>query len=171
MASVALRTVPACSSLIWGACEDTKSRAAEGSPAPTPSPAAPQPEPRSPSVQEHMAEHFTSAAKMRDAVIQGDLASLRTQAQWMAEHVLSASLPERWKPHVTALQTAAKDARDAGDIAVAARAVPRRPGLAGAVMRRSEVRALPWAPLPRRAVARGYTCSVTNGPPSACGKR
>jgi mono/diheme cytochrome c family protein len=70
-----------------------------------------------------MRDHFNHGAKMRDAVIAGDLQALRKDAQWMAEHELSMSLPETWRPYVRSMQDAAKKALDAQDIAAAGAAV------------------------------------------------
>jgi cytochrome c2 len=77
----------------------------------------------SPSVPKHMAEHFTRGAKMRDAVVAGDLAALKKDAQWMAEHELTGELPATWKPKVMEMQDAAKRALDATNIEGAAAAV------------------------------------------------
>ncbi|HVY31977.1 MAG TPA: hypothetical protein VHB79_35825 [Polyangiaceae bacterium] len=76
-----------------------------------------------PGVAEHMRDHFSHAVKMRDAVIANDLPALRKDAQWMAEHELTSTLPATWQPHVKRLQEAAKKALDAQDLATASAAV------------------------------------------------
>jgi cytochrome c553 len=78
-----------------------------------------------------MKDHFTRGVKMRDAVIAGDLESLRKDAQWMAEHELSSNLPDAWQPHVKRMQNAAKQALDAPDLARAASAVAEVAGACG----------------------------------------
>lgn len=116
--------------LVAAACEE-KPAPAPAPPAASAEPAAPASAPAAvpsaelatPSVAEHMKEHFTRGAKMRDAVIAGDLAALRRDAQWMAEHQLSQSFPDAWKPHVERFQSAAKKALDAQKIDAAAEAV------------------------------------------------
>jgi hypothetical protein len=85
-----------------------------------------------PSVAEHMKEHFTRGAKMRDAVIAGDLEALRKDAQWMAEHEISANFPDAWRPHVDRLQKAAKKALDARELPIAAEAVAETAAACGA---------------------------------------
>jgi mono/diheme cytochrome c family protein len=85
-----------------------------------------------PGVAEHMRDHFSHAVKMRDAVIAGDLPALRKDAQWMAEHEISKTLPETWRPHVTRLHDAAKKALDAQDITAAGAAVAETAAACGA---------------------------------------
>jgi mono/diheme cytochrome c family protein len=70
-----------------------------------------------------MAEHFVKAAAMKSAVIRGDLEALGQDADWMASHELSANLPESWRPHLQAMQTAAQYAKEAKDATAAARAL------------------------------------------------
>lgn len=114
-----------------GACDKppqpgAQSGATTSSAKPAASPAkAPQPsgEAESPSVPKRMAEHFTRGAKMRDAVIAGDLAALKKDAQWMAEKELTGEMPDTWKPKMTDMQDAAKRALDATKIEEAAVAV------------------------------------------------
>jgi mono/diheme cytochrome c family protein len=83
----------------------------------------PAAETATPSLPEHMKEHFTRGVKIRDAVIAGDLAATKKDAQWMAEHELSASFPDAWKPHVTNFQDAAKKLLDSKELDSAADAV------------------------------------------------
>jgi hypothetical protein len=118
-----------------GACERSKSTptapaeqpAAASAPAPAASEAV-----ATPGVAEHMKAHFMRAAGMRDAVIAGDLEALRKDAQWMAEHELSAKLPDTWRPHVERMQSAAKKALDARELPVAAQAVAETAAACGA---------------------------------------
>jgi hypothetical protein len=88
-------------------------------------PASPLSEQKSatPTLPKHMQEHFTRGVRIRDAVIAGDLAATKKDAQWMAEHELSADFPDNWKPHVTRFQDAAKLVLDADKIDTAATAV------------------------------------------------
>lgn len=74
-----------------------------------------------PSVAKHMKDHFTRGSEIRNAVIAGELATAKKHAQWMAEHQLSEDLPDDWKPHVIALQDAAKQVLDATDLDAAAK--------------------------------------------------
>jgi mono/diheme cytochrome c family protein len=112
--------------LVAAACEDKRASPPAAPPEPalpgaTPA-AAPYAERSTPSLATHMHEHFTGGAKMRDAVIAGDLAALKRDAQWMAEHELSKTFPADWKPHVESFQDAAKKALDARDLDAAANA-------------------------------------------------
>lgn len=70
-----------------------------------------------------MKEHFTQALRARDALVRGDLAAMKRSAAWLADHRLSETLPDTWRPHVGDMQNAAKLAQQAGDVAVAADAV------------------------------------------------
>jgi mono/diheme cytochrome c family protein len=111
--------------------------ACEEKPAPSPAPpTAPEPaavqpaastlpaeQSATPTLPKHMQEHFTRAVKIRDGVIAGDLAATKKDAQWMAEHQISASFPDAWKPHVTNFQDAAKKVLDADKLDAAAEAV------------------------------------------------
>lgn len=119
-------------------CAILPAAACEEKPAPPPAPATPAttaasakppasavPEEKSatPTLPKHMQEHFTRGLKIRDAVIAGDLAATKKDAQWMAEHELTAEFPENWKPHVTRFQDAAKLVLDADKIETASTAV------------------------------------------------
>jgi len=79
-----------------------------------------QDETLTPSLAKHMQDHFTRGARIRDAVIAGDLETAKQHAQWMAEHQVSEDFPESWQPHVRTLQDAAKGVLDAQNIATAA---------------------------------------------------
>lgn len=84
-----------------------------------------------PGVAKHMAEHFKSGVKMRDAVIAGDLAALKKDAQWMAEHDLAGEMPDTWKSRVSSMQDAAKGALDAKTVQDGAEAVAAMAGACG----------------------------------------
>jgi mono/diheme cytochrome c family protein len=110
------------SSVTLLACEksEKQSEGAAVMPAKSATPAAGEHEVATPSVAKHMQDHFTRGAKMRDAIIAGDLEAAKKDAQWMAEHQVSDDLPDNWKPHVKVLKDAAKQTLDAQDIAAAA---------------------------------------------------
>jgi mono/diheme cytochrome c family protein len=82
-----------------------------------------RPENATPTVATHMQDHFTQASAVRDAVIAGDLDQLRPSARWLAEHVVSDTLPETWTPHVAAMQQAASKAAAAETAGAAAASV------------------------------------------------
>ena len=98
--------------------------------APT-APAAPATESATPTLDKRMAEHFTKAAAMKTAVIHGDVATLKKEADWMAKHELSG-VPESWRPHMQAMHTAAQHAVDAKNLESAAQAVAEMGGACGA---------------------------------------
>lgn len=81
------------------------------------------PEAATPTVAEHMRDHFTQAIRARDAIIRGDLAAMKEPAGWLADHKVSETLPDTWKPHVGDMQNAARLAVQANDLAVAADAI------------------------------------------------
>lgn len=81
------------------------------------------PERATPTVAEHMKDHFTQAIRARDAIVRGDLAGMKEPARWLADHKLSETLPDAWKPHVADMQNAARLALQANDVAVAADAI------------------------------------------------
>lgn len=96
----------------------------------TPAPATPErptpslvPEGVTPTVAEHMKDHFTQAIRARDAIIRGDLAAMKEPATWLAEHKIAETLPGTWTPHVGDMQNAARLALQANDLAAAADAV------------------------------------------------
>ncbi len=84
--------------------------------------AAPASGSTTPTVQKRMTEHFTKAAAMKNAVIHGDVATLKKEADWMAKHELPQA-PESWRSHMQAMHTAAQHAADAKDLPSAAQAV------------------------------------------------
>jgi len=73
-----------------------------------------------PTVPVHMQEHFSKAADMQKAVVNGDLVGFKAAAAWMAEHQVSATMPPAWSTGAAAMQTAAHVARDAADLSAAA---------------------------------------------------
>ncbi len=93
--------------------------------------AAPATESATPTLPKHMAAHFTKGAAMQTAVIHGDLAGLKTEAKWMAEHELT-SVSEQWRPYMQAMQSAAQHAVDAKDMAGAAHATAEMGDACGA---------------------------------------
>lgn len=91
-------------------------------------PATPQPATRAealqtPTVHAHMAEHYAQADRMKRSVINGDLATYRQAATWLAEHELSSTAPEPWRERARVMQDAAKGGRDAQNVAEAATAL------------------------------------------------
>lgn len=76
-----------------------------------------------PTVAEHMKDHFTQALRVRDALIRGDLAATKVPAGWLADHKVSDTLPDLWKPHVGDMQNAARLVVQANDLAAAADAL------------------------------------------------
>lgn len=78
---------------------------------------------QSPAVAVRMAEHFASAAAMRDALMRGDLERLRASAATLSDRDLSANVSDAWKPHLEAMRVAAKGARDAASLEAGAQAL------------------------------------------------
>lgn len=70
-----------------------------------------------------MKDHFTQALRARDALVRGDLATMKQSVAWLADHRLAETLPEAWRAEVRDMQNAAKLAQQANDVAVAADAV------------------------------------------------
>lgn len=112
---------------VHGACGPSGKPEAQGfTPGPaTPGPTTPSrvPQDATPTVAEHMKDHFTQAIRARDAIVRGDLAAMKEPAGWLAEHRVSETLPDTWKPHVGDMQNAARLAVQANDLAVAADAI------------------------------------------------
>jgi len=105
------------------ACQQTgDSPSAHAEPAAAASATPPGSASATPTLKAHMAEHFSRAASVRKAVIAGDLQAAKEDAEWMAKHEFSRSLPDSWRPHVQAMQAAAQRVVDATDTATAARA-------------------------------------------------
>ena len=82
-----------------------------------------KPSEATPTLPVHMQDHFTQAAKARDAIIAGDLTAMREPAKWLAEHEVSDTLPENWKPHVEDMQNAGELALQAETLDAAAIAI------------------------------------------------
>ncbi len=102
---------------------DKGTRGAASSAEPVPAaPAPPASESATPTLKKRMTEHFTKAAAMKNAVIHGDVATLKKEADWMAKHELSQA-PDNWRSHMQAMHTAAQHAVDAKDLDSAAQAV------------------------------------------------
>lgn len=111
----------ACAALLpAAACDQKPTPAPSSAPPAPPAPATAKPSASAlpaekgatPSVPEHMKDHFTHGEKIRNAIVLGDLATMKKDAQWMAEHELSKSFPETWKPHVTRFQNTTKQVLD-----------------------------------------------------------
>lgn len=111
---------------LFGAATSCDKRPASGAGSPQPASAAakapPATESATPTLPKHMGEHFSKGAAMKAAVIHGDLARVKTEAKWMAEHELT-SVSESWRPYMQAMQTAAQHAVDAKDMAGAGQAM------------------------------------------------
>lgn len=69
-----------------------------------------------------MAEHFTASAKMRSALVAGDLDGFRAAAGTLDKE-LSANLSDAWRPHLEAMRTASREARGAKTLDAAATAL------------------------------------------------
>jgi len=78
---------------------------------------------KTPTVPEHMKDHFTQSRRVYDAIVRGDLVAMRAPAEWLADHKISDTLPAPWKPHVGDMQNAARLALEASDIPGAADAL------------------------------------------------
>lgn len=83
--------------------------------------ASPQEKPVSPTA-DHMRVHFAKAIEAHDAVVRGDLASVRAPAEWLASHDASPELDKASASQIAAMRHAAKQAADAKDIDSAATA-------------------------------------------------
>ncbi len=70
-----------------------------------------------------MGEHFASSAKMRSALIAGDLEAFRAAAATLSDKELSENLSDAWKSNLDAMRAAAKRARDAKTIDAGAAAL------------------------------------------------
>jgi len=128
--------LPAVAALVLFGCEQkraetTPTSASASAAAPASAPAAPAtasaaPAASAPAVtptpEAKMAEHFSSSAAMRDALVKGDLEAFRAAASTLSDKELSANLSDTWKPHLEGMRTAAKSARDAKTIEAGAKA-------------------------------------------------
>ncbi|MEZ4385329.1 MAG: hypothetical protein R3A79_28640 [Nannocystaceae bacterium] len=63
-----------------------------------------------PVVETHppMARHFEEAARIRDAIIAGELEDIREPARWLAEGMSVIDYPEGWRSHVLRMQREAQ---------------------------------------------------------------
>ena len=61
-----------------------------------------------------MAEHFTHASALEQAVIDGDLEAVQTHAKWLVDELPAATLPATWQPQLARMQAAAAEAVAAG---------------------------------------------------------
>ncbi|UCG86678.1 MAG: hypothetical protein JSW71_22735, partial [Gemmatimonadota bacterium] len=68
---------------------------------------------------DHMERHFDEVEAVKAAIIAGDLAMAKQQAEWLANHEAVAGLPGDWEPYVAQMQAAAGDVADAADLAAA----------------------------------------------------
>lgn len=82
-----------------------------------------------------MAEHFVHAAALEQAVIDGDLEAVATQAKWIVDELPKDKLPEPWQPHLERMQSVAKRAAAAEDLAAAGVAAGELVGTCGACHR------------------------------------
>lgn len=102
-----------------------------------PEPAAQQEAP-SPTVGEHMGEHFSQVKKAQEAVIRGDLEGLKEPAGWLAEHEAAEGLDEN---HLAGMKELAQAAAAAADLEAAALAVGRMARSCGACHEAQSVQA------------------------------
>lgn len=112
------------------ACGDAPS-----APSPAPAPAAPAapaapvappapPNPAAdPALHQAMHKELLRAVAIREAVIAGELADTRTPARGLVETALP--VPDAWRPHVEAMQKAAREVQGAADMTAAAAATGR----------------------------------------------
>jgi cytochrome c556 len=71
-------------------------------------------------IADHMKDHFSRVALLRDAVIAGNLEGTREPAQWLARHPAPDEVPQEWVLFVTDMRVvagAAADARDLSEVA------------------------------------------------------
>ncbi|MCA9661287.1 MAG: hypothetical protein KC486_23310 [Myxococcales bacterium] len=96
--------------------------AAACSKAPEPAKADQEAEATPAPVQTHppMARHFEEAARIRDAIIAGELEDIREPARWLAEGMSVIDYPEGWRNHVLRMQQEAQALVAVQDIGVAA---------------------------------------------------
>lgn len=99
-------------------------------PPPTQAPAAATP---GPELHAQMHQDLLRAAAIREAVIAGELDDTRAPARWLVEQ--SLPVPDDWRPHVAAMQAAAREVLDASDIKTAAAATGRLARQCGACHR------------------------------------
>lgn len=103
-------------------------------------------------VAAHMAEHFSTAKAMQEAVIRGDLDDVQKAAKWMASHDREPALPERSASLVNAMQGLAKLASEATQMNAAASAAARMAATCGSCHASFDAKlAAPPKPAPKAA--------------------
>ena len=75
--------------------------------------------------QRHMDVHFQRVAEIEAALIRGDLEGARNGANYLADHVEVAGLPESGTPWLAAMRSEARAVGSAQDLAAAAAAASR----------------------------------------------
>lgn len=88
--------------------------------APDTTPSAPR---RTPTARAYMRTHFAQSEDMRRAVIGGDLAALHAAAEGVAKDEWTPNLRPDWRPHVSAVRSAARAAQGAPSLEVGAAAL------------------------------------------------
>ncbi len=81
--------------------------------------------PPSEQVKAHMAEHFHRASDLQRAVVNGDMAAIAADAEWIAEHSKMEGAPATWDSYLEEMNAAADVAKDAPDLYTAAKATAR----------------------------------------------
>lgn len=94
-------------------------------------PSSPRRAPAGQPAPSHMAEHFSTAKAMQEAVIRGDLDDARKAAKWMADHQTDAGIPASRASLVTAIKGLAQVAAEAPQLNVASSAVARMAATCG----------------------------------------
>jgi hypothetical protein len=84
-------------------------------------PAAPPQKQQTLTAPARMKEHFDEGDLIRRALIIGDLATARQAGAWLAGDEWTSNLRASWKPHLGAMQSAAKRVADAEELTAAAR--------------------------------------------------
>jgi len=73
----------------------------------------------------HMSEHFSRAADLQRAVVNGDMEAVEGTANWLAEHSKMSAAPESWDPYLAEMRAAAEVAAGSPDLYTAAKATAR----------------------------------------------
>lgn len=74
-----------------------------------------------PTLKDHMDEHFARVRAIQDAIVRGDLEAAKEPARWIADHQEASGLPGSAAAQVTAMKDAARAVTSAPDIGAAAR--------------------------------------------------
>ncbi len=85
-----------------------------------PDPPTSAPHVEDPQLHSRMQQHFSDAAAVKDAVIDGDLGSIHARAQQVVELEEPQLYAMAWRPHVVRLVEAADSVREAPDVPAAA---------------------------------------------------